>query len=408
MTAFYLSKAYDPPQAPQNLPLDRPWALLGGNSPQQFMKAYWQKKPLLVRGAIPAFELAKQIGEPLDSAISPEELFKIAADDAVESRLIKAKPWTFTNGPFKKKSIPAIEKPDWTLLLQGMEAKHPAAAKVLSWFRFIPDARLDDLMISIAGPSGGVGPHFDSYDVFLIQMSGRRRWSISEQKDLTLNPNLPMKILQDFKVEQEWDLKPGDMLYLPPHVAHDGIALDAGCQTWSVGFRSQSYKEILQEGLWRLAESLEDIPELNKHFADPKQRATHCAEQLPAEIITQVEQKLKSLKLDRVETFLPGIAAYLSEPKPQTYFDGSANNLSPEQFRRQLTKQALRVHPKTRLLALDTSIYCNGEEMTGGQTAPVKAAWRSLASSKEFTGSLEKIGINNSLFEAFEAGWLLF
>lgn len=408
MTAFYLSKAYDPPQAPQNLPLDRPRALLGGNSPQQFMKFYWQKKPLLVRGAIPAFELAKQIGGPLGSAISPEELFKIAADDAVESRLIKAKPWTFTNGPFRKKLIPSIEKSDWTLLLQGMEAKHPAAAKVLSWFRFIPDARLDDLMISIAGPGGGVGPHFDSYDVFLIQMSGRRRWRISEQKDLTLNPNLPMKILQDFRVEQEWDLEPGDMLYLPPHVAHDGIALDAGCQTWSVGFRSQSYKEILQEGLWRLAESLEDIPELNKHFADPKQAATHCAEQLPAEIITQVAQKLKSLQLDRVETFLPGIAAYLSEPKPQAYFDGMANELSREQFGRQLTKQFLKAHPYTRLLALGTRIYCNGEEMTNGQPASVQVAWRSLASSKQFKGSLGKIGLNNSLFEAFEAGWLLF
>ena len=408
MTAFYLSKPYDPPQAPQNLALDRPWALLGGISPQQFMKLYWHKKPLLVRGAIPAFELAKQIGEPLGNAISPEELFKIAGDDAVESRLINAKPWTFTNGPFKKQSIPSIEKTDWTLLLQGMEAKHPAAARVLSWFRFIPDARLDDLMISIAGPGGGVGPHFDSYDVFLIQMSGRRCWRISEQKDLTLNPNLPLKILQDFKVEQEWDLEPGDMLYLPPHVAHDGIALDAGCQTWSVGFRSQSYKEILQEGLWRLAESLEDIPELNKRFADPKQAATHCAEQLPAEIITQVEQKLKSLKLNRVETFLPGIAAYLSEPKPQAYFDGTAHDLSPEQFRRQLTKQPLQVHPYTRLLALGPRIYCNGEEMTDGQNAPTQAAWRSLASSKQFKGPLGKIGVNNSLFEAFEAGWLLF
>jgi len=408
MTAFYLSKAYDPPQAPQNLLLDSPWPLLGGISPQQFMKSYWHKKPLLVRGAIPAFELARKIGEPLASAISPEELFKIAGDDAVESRLIKSKPWTFTHGPFKKKLIPTIEKSDWTLLLQGMEAKHPAAAKVLSWFRFIPDARLDDLMISIAGSGGGVGPHFDSYDVFLIQMSGRRRWRISEQKDLTLNPNLPMKILQNFRVQQEWDLQPGDMLYLPPHIAHDGVALDAGCQTWSVGFRSQSYKEILQEGLWRLAESLEDIPELNQRFADPKQMATHCAEQLPDEIITQVEQKLKDLKLDRVETFLPGIAAYLSEPKPQAYFDGIANELSPEQFKRQLTKQALQAHPYTRLLALGPRIYCNGEEMTKGQTTVVQAAWRSLASSKQFKGSLGKMGLNNSLFEAFKAGWLLF
>lgn len=408
MTSFYLSKPYDPPQAPQNLPLDRPWALLGGNSPQQFMKSYWHKKPLLVRGAIPAFQLANKFDEPLGSPISPEDLFKIAGDEAVESRLIKAKPWTFSNGPMMKKSIPSIETPDWTLLLQGMEAKHPAAAKVLSWFRFIPDARLDDLMISIAGPGGGVGPHFDSYDVFLIQMSGRRRWRISKQTDLSLNPNLPLKILQNFKAEQEWDLEPGDMLYLPPHIAHDGIALDAGCQTWSVGFRAQSYKELLQEGLWRLAESLEDIPELEKRFADPGQRATSNAEQLPEEIIVQLAKKLRDLKLDRVETFLPGISAYLSEPKPQAYFDGMANNLSPEEFRRQLTKQALQAHPQTRLLALGKVIYCNGEDMTSNQTAEIQAVWRALAASRQFQGSIGKNGANNSLFEAFEAGWLVF
>lgn len=408
MTSFYLSKPYDPPQAPQNLPLDHPWALLGGKSPQQFMKSYWHKKPLLVRGAIPAFQLAKKFDEPLGSPISPEDLFKIAGDDAVESRLIKAKPWTFSNGPMKKKSIPSIETPDWTLLLQGMEAKHPSAAKVLSWFRFIPDARLDDLMISIAGPGGGVGPHFDSYDVFLIQMSGRRRWRISEQKDLSLNPNLPLKILQSFRVEQEWDLEPGDMLYLPPHIAHDGIALDPGCQTWSVGFRAQSYKELLQEGLWRLAESLEDIPELEKRFADPRQRATSNAEQLPEEIIVQLAKKLKDLKLDRVETFLPGISAYLSEPKPQAYFDGMTNNLSPEEFRRQLSKQALQAHPQTRLLALGKVIYCNGEDMTSNQTPQIQAAWRALAASRQFQGSIGKNGANNSLFEAFAAGWLVF
>jgi 50S ribosomal protein L16 3-hydroxylase len=408
MTAFYSSKPYDPPQAPQNLPLDLPWALLGGYSPQEFMKVYWHKRPLLVRGAIPAFEISKKLGESLGSAISPEELFKMSGDDALESRLIRANPWTFLNGPFKKKSIPPLEAPDWTLLLQGTEARHPAAAKVLSWFRFIPDARLDDLMISIAGPGGGVGPHFDSYDVFLIQMSGRRRWRISEQEDLRLNPDLPLKILQKFKAEQEWDLEPGDMLYLPPHIAHEGIALDAGCQTWSVGFRSPSYKEILQEGLWNLAESLEDIPELQKRFADPKQIASKCAEQLPAELIKQVAQKLKSLKLDRVETFLPGIAAYLSEPKPQAYFDGMKNDLSLEEFAHKVAQQALKPHPQTRLLALGTRIYCNGEDMTNGQNSNTKTAWRSLASKRQFKGSVNTLESNNSLFDAFAAGWLVF
>jgi 50S ribosomal protein L16 3-hydroxylase len=193
------------------------------------MDRYWHKKPLLVRGAIPAFGLATQNQESLDSPISAEELFKLANQELVESRLIKAKPWSFETGPFSKRSIPAASKPNWTLLLQGMEAHHPAAAAILSWFRFIPDARLDDLMISIAGIGGGVGPHFDSYDVFLIQMAGRRRWRISEQKDLSLNPNMPLKILQNFQAADDWVLEPGDMLYLPPHFAHDGIALDAGC-----------------------------------------------------------------------------------------------------------------------------------------------------------------------------------
>jgi 50S ribosomal protein L16 3-hydroxylase len=289
-----------------------------------------------------------------------------------------------------------------------MEARHPAAANILSWFRFIPDARLDDLMISIAGPGGGVGPHFDSYDVFLIQMSGRRRWRISEQKDLSLNPDLPLKILKNFKLEQEWDLEPGDMLYLPPHVAHDGIALDGGCQTWSVGFRAQSYKEILQEGLWRLAESLEDIPGLEKRFADPKQTATSQAEQLPEELIKQVAQKLNHLRLDRIDTFLPGIAAYLSEPKPQAFFDGSADELSPEEFSIQLSKRTVKPHPQTRLLALGTRIYCNGEDVTAGQAVSIKKAWRALAAKKQFKGSIGKIDANNSLFDAFEAGWLVF
>ncbi len=409
MTSFYLSKPYEPPRAPKNLPLDKPWALFGGISPQKFMKTYWQKKPLLIRGAIPAFRLALGENEPLTSPISPEALYKIAGTEAAESRLIQAKPWSFTEGPFQKKALPKIHQPDWTLLLQGMEAHHPAAANILSWFRFIPDARLDDLMISIAGPGGGVGPHFDSYDVFLIQMSGRRRWQISEQKDLSLNPKLPLKILQSFKVEQEWVLEPGDMLYLPPHVAHDGIALDAGCQTWSVGFRSQSYKELLQEGLWRLAESFEDLPELERHFADPRQEASASAEQLPAELIKQIEIKLKGLKLDQVSTFLPGISAYLSEPKQQAIFTGPQEPLLPNRFSEALETKILRPHPQTRILSLGSSVFCNGENVTKGQTGAVQQAWRRLSSHKELAPSKRsEITNESSLYEAYLAGWLIF
>ena len=409
MTAFYLSKLYEPPQAPEKLPLDLPWALLGGISPKTFMKKYWHKKPLLVRGAIPAFELAKKSNNPLTSPISPQELFKIASNEAVESRLIKSHPWSFEEGPFSKKEIPSLDASDWTLLVQGMEAWHPAAARVLSWFRFIPDARLDDLMISIAGLGGGVGPHFDSYDVFLIQMSGRRRWKISSQTDLSLNPNLPLKILRHFKQEQEWDLEPGDMLYLPPHIAHDGIALDAGCQTWSVGFRAQSYKELIQEGLWRLAESLEDIPGLQKRFADPKQEATDNPEQLPHELSKQIRVLLRSLKLDQEQTFLPGIAAYLSEPKPQAIFYPPEKTLNPKEFTSLFSKQTLIPHPQTRLQSLGKTVFCNGENMTLGQTMATKKAWHNLASKRSFKGmQFKPMKAEDSLLQAYQAGWLIF
>jgi 50S ribosomal protein L16 3-hydroxylase len=408
MTSFYLSKPYQPPQAPQNLPLNVPWALFGGISPEQFMKQYWHKKPLLVRGAIPAFTLSAQNQALLDSPISYEELIRLANQEEVESRLIRSSPWRFDHGPFQKKELPAVHKPDWTLLLQGMDAHHPAAKKILSWFRFIPDARLDDLMVSVAGIGGGVGPHFDSYDVFLIQMSGRRKWRISAQKDLSLNPNLPLKILQKFQCEQEWILEPGDMLYLPPHIAHDGIALDAGCQTWSVGFRSPSFKELLQEGLWRLAESLEDIPELNRKFADPKQSATHVAEQLPTELIEQLKQQLNGLKLDRIDGFLPGITAYLSEPKQQALFNAPTSPLSPKSFQSKLGTAGISAHPQTRILSLGKQVFCNGDEMTKDQSAEVAKAWASLSANKYLKATnLKKID-KSSLYEAYLAGWLVF
>jgi 50S ribosomal protein L16 3-hydroxylase len=408
MPSFYLSTPYQPPQTPKNLPLNQPWALFGGISPDQFMKKYWQKKPLLVRGAIPAFNLARKKHQEFTSPITTSELFKFATDDLVESRLIQSKPWSFQTGPFKKSSLPKLDRKNWTLLLQGMEAHHPAAATILSWFRFIPDARLDDLMISIAGLGGGVGPHFDSYDVFLIQMSGRRQWQISAQKDLKLNPKLPLKILQHFQVEQEWLLEPGDMLYLPPHIAHDGVALDSGCQTWSVGFRSPSFKELLQEGLWRLAESLEEIPELEEKFADPKQGAISNPEELPVELIKQLEKKLKELKLYQIQRFLPGVTAYLTEPKQESYFKRPLTPLTPKQFAQKLSSCALVTHPQTRILSLPPNIYCNGEMVTRGQTKKIQGAWRTLAARQALIQKgLESVE-KSSLYGAYLSGWLIF
>jgi 50S ribosomal protein L16 3-hydroxylase len=343
------------------------------------MQQYWHKKPLLVRAAIPAFALAKTAGKLLESPISTADLAVLAGHPDSESRLIQSKPWKMARGPFSRKSIPPISQANWTLLLQGADTLHPAAKTVLSWFRFIPDVRLDDLMISIAGPGGGVGPHVDSYDVFLIQMSGRRHWKISTQDDLSLKPNLPLKILAQFEPTQDWVLEPGDMLYLPPHVAHEGISLDAGCQTWSVGFRAASYRELLQEGLWRLAESLDALPLLDKRYQDPQQTATDQPDTLPPELVKQLRTHLKSLKLDSADTMLPGIASYLSEPKPHAFFSGPDRPLSAKAFAHYLKQNPLQLHPHTRLMRLNNAIFCNGENQTEGESLAVKLCWNVLS-----------------------------
>ena len=379
------------------------------------MQQYWHKKPLLVRGAIPAFALAKASGEPLESPISPAELSALAGHPDSESRLIQSKPWKMARGPFSRKSIPAISQANWTLLLQGADTLHPAAKTVLSWFRFIPDVRLDDLMISMAGPGGGVGPHVDSYDVFLIQMSGRRHWKISTQDDLSLKPNLPLKILAQFEPSQDWVLEPGDMLYLPPHVAHEGVSLDAGCQTWSVGFRAASYRELLQEGLWRLAESLDALPLLDKRYQDPQQTATDQPDTLPPELLKQLRTHLKSLKLDAVDTMLPGIASYLSEPKPHAFFSGPDRPLSAKAFAHYLKQNPLHLHPHTRLMRLNNAIFCNGENQTEGKSLAVKLCWNVLSErhslpplGEENSAYLADIAAgNNSLYDAYCSGWLL-
>ena len=415
MEPFYLSTPYVPPTPPHPLPIKAPWALLGGMSPDQFMQRHWHKKPLLVRKAIPAFALAKAAGTPLDSPISASDLAKLASHADAEARLIQSKPWSLCQNPLSAKAIPPISQADWTLLLQGADALHPAAKTVLSWFRFIPDARLDDLMISLAGPGGGVGPHVDSYDVFLIQMSGRRRWKISTQTDLRLKPNLPLKILARFEPTEEWVLEPGDLLYLPPHIAHEGVSLDPGCQTWSVGFRAASYQELIQEGLWRLAESLDGAPSLTGHYRDPKQSATTEPDAIPGELIAQLQSRLTDLKLNATATFLPGIAAYLSEPKPHAFFTGPTKPLSAKAFSNYLKTGAIRLHPLSRVMRLEHAVFCNGENQTEGQALAIRLCWNIISEqhalpalgAKNQAYLTQVANGNNTLYAAYCAGWLI-
>ncbi|HOF52289.1 MAG TPA: cupin domain-containing protein, partial [Rhodoferax sp.] len=229
--------------------IQEPLQLLGGLSPQVFMQRHWEKKPLLIRQAIPGFQ-------PI---LDRTELLDMAAMDDVESRLVVQavpggqKAWKFRHGPFPRKSLPPFKQRAWTVLVQGMDLHDERVHALMNQFRFVPDARLDDLMISYATDGGGVGPHFDSYDVFLLQAHGRRRWRIGRQKDMSLLPDMPLKILANFEPEMEFVLEPGDMLYLPPRWAHDGIA-EGECMTYSIGFRSPNMGEVAREVLQRMAE----------------------------------------------------------------------------------------------------------------------------------------------------------
>lgn len=229
-----------------------PLQLLGGISAEEFLRDYWQKKPLLVRQAIPDFK------SPLD----PDELAGLALEEMIESRIVLEhgdSPWELRRGPFQEDTFSQMPERDWTLLVQAVDQFIPEVAELLEHFKFLPSWRIDDVMISYAAPGGGVGPHFDNYDVFLLQGHGRRRWKVGQTCDASspMLPHADLRILAEFEESAEWVLEPGDMLYLPPRVAHYGIAED-DCMTYSVGFRAPSAAEVLTHFTDFLAQFLSD------------------------------------------------------------------------------------------------------------------------------------------------------
>ena len=345
--------------------INEPLPLLAGLTPAQFMRRHWQKKPLLVRQALPGFS-------PL---MSRPELFKMAARDEVESRLILQNDtgWRMKQGPFAPRSLPALNQSAWTLLVQGVDLHNQKAHELLQRFRFIPDARMDDLMISFATPGGGVGPHFDSYDVFLLQASGQRRWKISKQKDLTLQPDVPLKILQNFEPEEEFVLEAGDMLYLPPRYAHDGIAeatvgLDgkiADCMTYSIGFRAPERRELAAELLHRLAEFSEDQAQSSSSshgqflYRDPRQVATATPAALPADLATFATGAVLEALKDPLAVAC-ALGEYMTELKPSVWFDetDAGWDISHGQGHGEAD---VFLDPKTRMMYDEHHVFINGE-----------------------------------------------
>ncbi len=328
----------------------QPLPLLGGISPQVFMKRHWQKKPLLVRQAVPGFK-------PL---LDRAELFELAADEDAQARMVIQEPgkspgWRFKQGPFQRKALPPLKQPGWTMLVQGVDLHHEAVHQLMNQFRFVPDARLDDLMISYATDGGGVGPHFDSYDVFLLQAHGRRRWRIGRNKDLSLQPDVPLKILANFVPEEEFVLEPGDMLYLPPGYAHDGIA-EGECMTYSIGFRIPNRAELARELLQRLAEEAEDVVGVSL-YRDPKQPAVDQPAQIPAQMLEFAQQALHDALKDP-QALARGLGEYMTEPKPNVWFDASEQGPAAAS---KLGTVGIRLDRRTKMMFDQQHIFINGE-----------------------------------------------
>jgi 50S ribosomal protein L16 3-hydroxylase len=321
--------------------------LLGGLTVNEFLRDYWQKKPLLIRQALPSFK----------GLLDPQQLVDLACAEDVQARLITQRHGKFSlqQAPFEPEDFAALGNTKWTVLVQGVNHHMPEAAALLKHFSFIPHARLDDLMVSYAPEGGGVGPHFDSYDVFLLQGQGHRRWQISSQTDHNLIEGAPLRILRDFRVEQEWVLEAGDMLYLPPHYAHNGIAED-DCMTYSIGFRTPAYQELAEQFLVYL----QDRIEVGGMYADPDLKPQKHPSEINAAMLRQVEQAINQVRWNRkdIANFL---GCYLSEPKLHIFFDAPERPLTPAKFRQAIQRDGVALDLKSQMLCFPGWIFMNGE-----------------------------------------------
>jgi 50S ribosomal protein L16 3-hydroxylase len=367
--------------------IDAPSPLLGGLSPRVFMQRHWQKKPLLVRGAVQ--------GDPL--SLPRAQLFALAARDNVESRLVvhDARGWQLRHGPLARRALPALTQPRWTLLVQGLDLHLDAAHGLLERFRFVPDARLDDVMVSYASDGGGVGPHLDSYDVFLLQLHGRRRWRIGRPREPVLEPDVPLKILANFQPEQEWLLEPGDMLYLPPRWAHDGIA-EGECVTCSIGFRAPTRDELAHELLQRLLDSAES-EDGGVVYADASQAATATPARLP-EALRGFAEAAVARQLRDAGWLDRALGEVLSEPKPTVWFDaGTALEQETD----------VVLDRRTRMLYDARHVFVNGESYrAAGRDATLMrrlADRHRLTASEVAALSAEARGL---LDQWAQSGWL--
>ncbi|AVE04413.1 JmjC domain-containing protein [Pseudomonas sp. R11F] len=316
---------------------DIPLQLLGGITAREFLRDYWQKKPLLIRQAIPDFE----------SPIDADELAGLALEEEVESRLViehGERPWELRRGPFAEDAFSTLPEREWTLLVQAVDQFVPEVAELLEQFRFLPSWRIDDVMISFAAPGGSVGPHFDNYDVFLLQAQGKRNWKIGQMcsSESALLQHADLRILAEFEESAEWVLEPGDMLYLPPRLAHFGIAED-DCMTYSVGFRAPSAAEVLTHFTDFLSQYLTD----EERYTDADAQPVSDPHQIQGDALDRLKSLLAEHMSDE-RMLLTWFGQFMTEPRYPELVAGE--DLGEDDFINALQDGAILVrNPSARL-----------------------------------------------------------
>lgn len=364
---------------------------LGSLSVEQFLRRYWQRRPLLARAALP--QCAGLIGREL--------LFDLAMRDDLDSRLIlrAGRRWSVRHGPFSPRALARLPDVGWTLLVQGIDRALPAARELLEHFSFIPWARFDDVMVSYAPPGGGVGPHFDSYDVFLLQLQGARRWRVSRQRDLSLVADAPLRILRRFRASHEWVLHPGDLLYLPPRYAHDGVAV-ADCITCSIGFRAPGAQEVGTRFLEFLQENLQLRGIYEDRGLRRQRHPAHLSDAMAARL-KRLVGKVRWSAAD-VERFL---GCYLSEPGANVVFVRPSRPLAPTGFARRAGREGVRLALPTRMLFRHGVFFVNGEACPVRRRAA--RALRRLADQRRLPpGAVSDRESARWLYEWYRAGYL--
>jgi 50S ribosomal protein L16 3-hydroxylase len=337
--------------------------VFGSLAPERFLAEHWQRAPLLIRGALP----------DLASPITPDELAGLACDAEVESRLVQGHvggTWRLEHGPFDAKRFGTLPERDWTLLVQDVDKLVPELARLLDAYRSLPDWRIDDIMVSYAAPGGSVGPHTDQYDVFLVQALGRRRWQLAEHFDPALVPDADLKILERFVPEQEFVVEPGDVLYLPPKVAHFGLALDEA-MTFSVGFRAPDQRELMAGFAEELI--LRATPELR--FEDAGRSVAEDPSVLLEEDLSRFRQLIRSALSASDADLDSFIGRYLTRSKP--HLEVEERKADAAQLEKRLKRgQKLRRRLGTRVAQVEREaqiwLFADGREF---RLDPEQRSW---------------------------------